>query len=347
MSFIALVGSLTLIFPHLLVERTLLALVAFAAGSLLGGAILHMIPAAVEKMGNKTELYVWFLAGFVLFLALEQFLMWHHSHTHSHYACSPLSAPHQHDMPACIGEKCAGREGEGPSTNGRTELFAAPPTRNDDTIGGEKVVTTRATSSDETTSSPLEPPLESDDEESQRRVVLAVESNIADKNNEKPGHEQQSKAPLAYLILLADMVHNFVGGLFVGASFCDSVSLGISAWVAAAAHEVPQELGDFAILIHGGWSSKSALLWNFLSALTFPLGAFLAYYLSKEQEMDVSFLIPFAAGNFVYIGATDLIPEIKHFHGGFPPPMAKLCGLIYRHVRRTVFVLLKGNVRRI
>lgn len=131
MSFIALVGSLTLIFPHLLVERTLLALVAFAAGSLLGGAILHMIPAAVEKMGNKTELYVWFLAGFVLFLALEQFLMWHHSHTHSHYACSPLSAPHQHDMPACIGEKCTGREGEGPSTNGRTELFAATPTRND------------------------------------------------------------------------------------------------------------------------------------------------------------------------------------------------------------------------
>lgn len=88
---------------------------------------------------------------------------------------------------------------------------------------------------------------------------------------------------------------------------------GLGAWLAAAAHEIPQELGDFAILVHGGWSNKKALLFNFVSALTFPLGGVIAFAVSKA--IDVSFLIPFAAGNFLYIGASDLIPEIKHHHG--------------------------------
>lgn len=100
--------------------------------------------------------------------------------------------------------------------------------------------------------------------------------------------------------------------MFVGASFVDSTQLGISAWMAAAAHEVPQELGDFAILVHGGWSKHNALLFNFLSALTFPLGGLIAYAASKS--ININFLIPFAAGNFIYIGGSDLIPEVKHFH---------------------------------
>ena len=105
----------------------------------------------------------------------------------------------------------------------------------------------------------------------------------------------------------------FLGGLFVGASFVDSTTLGLSAWTAAAFHELPQELGDFAILVHGGRSKTNALLWNFLSALTFPLGGVVAYVSSTAS--DITFLIPFAAGNFLYIGATDLIPEVKHYHG--------------------------------
>lgn len=325
MSLIALVGSLTLVFPHLLVERTLLAMVAFGAGSLLGGAVLHMIPAAVEKMGNTTELYVWFLAGFVLFLALEQFLMWHHSHTHSHYPTS--AAPQRHSMSAsCMDCGVIGVEGvgeaEGSCMRNRTELFQVMdagtpgPVGNDDTLGiGDE---SRNAKGDGARPLPLEQRTQSEDEESRSGRVNPngdpTPSPLPPPIS-MPKDERQSKKPLTYLILIADMVHNFIGGLFVGASFVDSTSLGLSAWLAAAAHEVPQELGDFAILIHGGWSGRSALLWNFLSALTFPLGGFLAYYLSEEQEMDVSFLIPFAAGNFVYIGATDLIPEIKHFHG--------------------------------
>jgi zinc and cadmium transporter len=83
------------------------------------------------------------------------------------------------------------------------------------------------------------------------------------------------------------------------------------AWIAAAAHEIPQELGDFAVLVHGGWSRRGALVFNFLSALTFLVGGLLAYFASLST--DVAFLLPVAAGNFLYIGASDLVPEInKH-----------------------------------
>jgi hypothetical protein len=74
---------------------------------------------------------------------------------------------------------------------------------------------------------------------------------------------------------------------------------------------VPQELGDFGIVIHGGWNKGKALLYNFLSALTFLLGGIVAY--GASFALDVTFLLPFAAGNFIYIAAADLIPEIKHY----------------------------------
>lgn len=120
------------------------------------------------------------------------------------------------------------------------------------------------------------------------------------------------RQPLTYLILLADGLHNLIGGLFVGASFLVSTELGVTAWVAAAAHEIPQELGDFAVLINGGWPKKRALIYNFISALTFPIGGVIAY--AASSSVDVVFLVPFAAGNFLYIAATDLIPEIKKCH---------------------------------
>ena len=79
---------------------------------------------------------------------------------------------------------------------------------------------------------------------------------------------------------------------------------------AAAAHEVPQELGDFGILIRGGWGRYQALMANFVSAATIVPGALLAYYLSSG--FDITFLLSFAAGNFIYIATSDLIPEVKH-----------------------------------
>ncbi|BBZ06131.1 iron permease [Mycolicibacterium doricum] len=114
--------------------------------------------------------------------------------------------------------------------------------------------------------------------------------------------------PLGYLILAADGLHNFVGGVAVGSAFIVDIRLGIVTWLVAAAHEVPQEIGDFGILVHSGWNVRHALAYNVASALTFPIGGLLAYWLAGR--VDVAVLIPFAAGNFIYIALADLLPEL-------------------------------------
>lgn len=121
-------------------------------------------------------------------------------------------------------------------------------------------------------------------------------------------HRAQSecKQPLTYLILIGDALHNFLGDLAIAGTFLIDVRLGVTSWLAAVAHEIPQELGDFGVLIDGGWSKRRALVFNVLSGLTFLVGGLVAYGLSFQ--MDVSWLIPFAAGNFLYIGASDLVP---------------------------------------
>lgn len=120
-------------------------------------------------------------------------------------------------------------------------------------------------------------------------------------------HDQHR--PLGYLILLADGLHNFIGGLAVGGAFIVDIRVGIVTWLVAALHEVPQELGDFGVLVHSGWRPRSALAWNFASALTFLVGGLAAYAVS--DTFDVAYLLPFAAGNFIYIAAADLLPEIS------------------------------------
>ncbi|XTP36050.1 ZIP family metal transporter [Mycobacterium sp. TJFP1] len=114
--------------------------------------------------------------------------------------------------------------------------------------------------------------------------------------------------PLGYLILMADGLHNLIGGLAVGSAFVVDIRLGIVTWLVAAAHEIPQELGDFGILVHSGWSVPRALFYNVVSALTFLVGALLAY--AFAGRIDVAVLVPFAAGNFIYIALADLLPEI-------------------------------------
>jgi zinc and cadmium transporter len=205
MSVIALTGSVTLLLKQATLDRIIMPLVAFAAGSLLGGAFFHMLPAATQDTSDALLVYAWTLTGFTVFFALEQLLHWHHCH--------------------------------------------------------------RASSS--------------------------------------------CRQPLTYLILIGDGLHNFLGGLGVGGVFLLDIRLGIAAWLAAAAHEVPQELGDFGVLVHGGWSRRKALLFNLLSGVTFLIGGVTAWMASAT--LDISFLVPFAAGNFIYIGASDLVPEVnKH-----------------------------------
>jgi zinc and cadmium transporter len=115
--------------------------------------------------------------------------------------------------------------------------------------------------------------------------------------------------PLGPLLLLADGAHNLLGGLAVGAIFTVDVQAGIAAWTAAALHELPQELGDFGAIVHAGYSRRRALLLNLLSGLTFPLGGVLAW--SLERSVAVEFLVALGAGNFLYVAAADLVPEVK------------------------------------
>lgn len=205
MSAIALVGSVTLLLSENTLQKILLPLVAFSAGSLIGGAFLHMIPAGMVRFEGSDSFYLWILLGYLVFFALEQLLHWHHCH--------------------------------------------------------------RATT--------------------------------------------DCKQPLGYLILIGDGLHNFIGGLAVAGTFLIDIRLGIMAWFAAAAHEIPQELGDFGVLVHSGWKKSRALLFNVLSALSFLLGGLIAY--AASFKFNVDFLVPFAAGNFLYIGASDLVPEVnKH-----------------------------------
>jgi len=121
--------------------------------------------------------------------------------------------------------------------------------------------------------------------------------------------------PFSYLILVSNAVHNFIDGLIIAASFTISLPLGISTTLAVGLHEIPQELGDFAVLVYGGFGTRKALFFNFITALTAILGGLAGYLASSIMQSSMIYLLPFAAGNFIYIAAADLIPEIKHHTG--------------------------------
>jgi zinc and cadmium transporter len=227
MSLLALSGSVTLALPARTFDRVVMPLVALAAGSLLGGALFHMLPSSVDRLGNDLTVYGWLAGGLFAFFLLEQYLHWHHCH-----------------------------------------------------------------------------------------------------------RSLSNHRPLGHLILVADGVHNFVGGLAVGAAFVVDTRLGMITWLVAAAHEVPQELGDFGILVHSGWSRRAALSYNLVSALTFLLGGLVAY--GAAEAVDVTLLVPFAAGNFLYIALADLVPELTTspsphdkaiLAGGFAAGLLLLLGL--------------------
>lgn len=119
--------------------------------------------------------------------------------------------------------------------------------------------------------------------------------------------------PFSYVILFGDTVHNFIDGLIIAASYLASIPLGITTSIAVVLHEIPQEIGDFGSLIYGGFPIKKALAFNFLSAIFAILGALVVLVLGNNTENFASLLLPFAAGGFIYISGSDLIPELhKH-----------------------------------
>lgn len=117
--------------------------------------------------------------------------------------------------------------------------------------------------------------------------------------------------PFSYLVLISDGLHNFIDGVVIAAAFVVSVPVGIAAALAVMLHEIPQEIGDFGILIYGGVKKGRALFLNFFSAVAAVLGGLIGYFLSGVAGERIVFLLPLAAGAFIYVAAADLIPEIK------------------------------------
>jgi len=113
-----------------------------------------------------------------------------------------------------------------------------------------------------------------------------------------------------YLNLIGDGIHNFFDGVLIAAAFLQNATLGFSTTVAVVFHEIPQEIGDFGLLVYGGLSKKRALLYNFLTALTAVLGALAAFFFSTHIRGLPGLVLPIAAGGFIYVAATDLIPEL-------------------------------------
>lgn len=200
-SIVSLVGILTISLKKDALDRFLLPMVALAAGVLLGGGFLHLLPEAVEGLGEIAFIYT--ILGLVLFFVLERILYWRHCH------------------------------------NGVCDVHV-----------------------------------------------------------------------FTYMNLLGDTVHNFVDGLIIAASFLASPSIGIATTLAVLFHEVPQEIGDFAVLVYGGFEKKKALFYNFLSALAAIVGALVGYSLGTSVAGFQTAILPFAAGGFIYIAMSDLIPEL-------------------------------------
>ncbi len=204
-SAISLVGAATFAFNDAALRRSLLFLVSFAAGALLGDALIHLLPEAVEEAGGF-ELWISasVLIGIVALFLLEKSLHWHHAH------------------------------------------FPSPE-------------------------------------------VLH---------------------PVAVTNIVGDALHNLVDGIAIAAGFLTSTRVGVATAVAVALHEIPQELGDFAILMHSGLKRRRALMLNFFSALTAFVGAIGMLVLADQLESLTQYLVPVIAGSFIYIGSTDLLPEL-------------------------------------
>ncbi|MFA6531141.1 MAG: ZIP family metal transporter [Candidatus Micrarchaeia archaeon] len=116
--------------------------------------------------------------------------------------------------------------------------------------------------------------------------------------------------PVAIMNLVGDFVHNLIDGLIIGASYAASIPVGIATTMAVAFHEIPQEIGDFGVLIHGGLTKQRAIMLNFATALAAVLGTVIALVLTSYVSGLVNILVPLAAGGFIYIAGTDLIPEM-------------------------------------
>lgn len=133
---------------------------------------------------------------------------------------------------------------------------------------------------------------------------------------------------MVYLTQVGDTLHNFIDGMIIAAAYFVSVPVGIATTVAVIFHEIPQEIGNFAVLVHGGWKVKKALLMNFFSALSSVLGALLVIFFLRGLEEVPMWLIALAASSFIYIAMSDLLPELQKEKNGKKSFLLVICFIL-------------------
>ncbi len=205
-SLISFIGILFISIKTEKLNKIILLLVGFAAGSLFGDAIIHLLPEAFEQIENTLKISLLVIAGIFIFFVLEKFVRWRHCHI-------PTSKDHPH--------------------------------------------------------------------------------------------------PMVTMNLIGDLVHNLIDGMIIGASYSVSIPIGLATTIAVIMHEIPQEIGDFGVFLHGGLSIKKALLLNFLSALTAIFGGVISLIAGPIVKDYSIILLPLTAGGFIYIAGSDLIPELQ------------------------------------
>lgn len=122
----------------------------------------------------------------------------------------------------------------------------------------------------------------------------------------------RTKHAKAGTIVFGDALHNFIDGVAIALSFAAGTNVGIATTLAVFFHEVPQEIGDFGVLLHLGYEKRKVFLYNFAGALATPVGAIVGYLLLSSIEAYTPLLLAFAAGSFIYIAVSDLLPELHH-----------------------------------
>jgi zinc and cadmium transporter len=142
--------------------------------------------------------------------------------------------------------------------------------------------------------------------------------------HEKDCHKNKS---LAHLILVSDGLHNFIDGVIIAASYFISIEAGIATTLAIILHEIPQEIGDFGVLIHAGYTRMQALLVNFYSALLAVAGGVLTLLIGQVANATEAWIVPIAIGVFIYTASSDLVPEL-HKETGIVPTILEVLGIV-------------------
>jgi len=286
-----LAASVFLLLPESLRTRVLPAMVSFAIGALLGAAFLAVLPHALAAPGVRDmhAITSTVLLGLLGFFLLEKLVLWRHCHAHECEAHGSASV-------------------EGGRTPGATEAHGSA------SVPYRDVPMPRAQDAQDAQERLAGGTTAGMQEVGQRREQLPRTPGAAEAQSATGvyspeavhGHANAS----GYLILFGDGVHNFVDGVLIAAAFLTDVHLGVVTALAVAAHEIPQEVGDFAILLHSGFSRGKALFYNVLASLTTVVGGVLAYFSLGVAQAALPYVLAIAASSFIYIAVADLIPGL-------------------------------------